>query len=251
MSLFISHGAPMLLLEQTPAHSFLQRLTSTLPNIDAVLVVSAHWQTPQVQVTAGEAHELIYDFSGFPDALYQFKWPVRGAPALARRVVGALKEGGIAASLNMNRGIDHGAWVPLSLMFPEAEVPVVQVSLPYPTDNQSVLRLGKVLSQFEHDNVLLIGSGSLTHNLGAIRMPVTQPEDPRVQLFREALEPVLLSQDRADLMRWDTLNLADFHHPTDEHFQPLLVAAAAPGRARKLHSSTEYSVLAMDAWAFD
>ena len=72
-----------------------------------------------------------------------------------------------------------------------------------------------------------------------------------MQLFREALEPVLLSQDRADLMRWDTLNLADFHHPTDEHFQPLLVAAAAPGRARKLHSSTEYSVLAMDAWAFD
>ena len=103
----------------------------------------------------------------------------------------------------------------------------------------------------DSDKVLLIGSGSLTHNLGAIRMPAMQPEDPRVSLFREALEPVLLSEGRADLMQWETLALADFHHPTDEHFQPLLVAAAAPGRARKLHSSTEYSVLAMDAWAFE
>lgn len=250
MSLFISHGAPTLLLDDTPAHRFLKALGRDLPRPKGIIFVSAHWESRDLRIGSGRHHALIRDFSGFPEALHTFAWPAQGDPALARAIQQRLGEAGFPALLDPKRGLDHGAWVPLALLDPNAQVPVVPVSLPVRFTGEALWWLGATLARFEAEGYLLIGSGSLTHNLRARASAWQAPVRPEVQPFLEAMNEALGAADRRELQQWQEFPGAHWHHPSPEHFLPLLIAAAAPGPAKRLHHSVEYGILAMDCWRF-
>ncbi|BES71818.1 class III extradiol ring-cleavage dioxygenase [Marinobacter nanhaiticus D15-8W] len=250
MSLFISHGAPTLLLNETPAHRFLKQLGGELPRPKAIIVISAHWESDQLQVDHTAQHDLIYDFRGFPKELYEFKWPVNGDPALAEKIQAHLAARGFQATLTSGRGLDHGAWVPLALLDSNAAIPIVPVSLPVDYDERALWALGKALSDFEREGYLLIGTGSLTHNLRALSPNWNAPSHPDVAPFVDGLKEILEGAERERIINWRALPYARNHHPSPEHFLPLLIAAAAPGKAQRLHQSIEYGALAMDCWSF-
>lgn len=250
MSLFISHGAPTLLLNETPAHQFLKRLGGELPRPKAIIVVSAHWESRQLLVDSAAKHDLIYDFRGFPRELYEFKWPAKGDPTLAERILTHLTALGFETKLTSGRGLDHGAWVPLALLDPTAAIPVVPVSLPAGYNDHALWDLGKALSDFEREGCLLVGTGSLTHNLRALSANWNAPANPDVAAFVDGLNEILESAEREQIINWRALPYAWHHHPSPEHFLPLLIAAAAQGKARRLHQSIEHGALAMDCWSF-
>ncbi|MGM0701601.1 MAG: DODA-type extradiol aromatic ring-opening family dioxygenase [Pseudomonadota bacterium] len=241
-SLFISHGSPMLALTETPAHEFLREFGQALAP-EAAVVVSAHWTTDRLAVSMSERPETIHDFGGFPRELFEIQYPAPGEPELAMRLARRLN------AVPQERGLDHGAWVPLSLMFPEAEVPVVSLSLPMSWSSAELVALGEKLATLRNENVLVIGSGSLTHNLGELQAPdAAMPA--WVGEFADWVHARLMEDDRAALLDWERAPQAKRNHPTPEHFQPLLVALGAGGRAERRHHSVEHGVLAMDVYAF-
>lgn len=241
-SLFISHGSPMLALNKTPAHAFLRELGKRL-SPKAVVVVSAHWESLSLKVSTSAKPETIHDFGGFPRALFECQYPAPGEPELAERLAELL------GAERVERGFDHGAWVPLSLMFPDAKVPVVSLSLPVRWSNQELVALGERLSALRGEGMLIIGSGSLTHNLYEI-MPQESPVPAWVDEFATWVSERLIANDREALLSWERAPYAQENHPTPEHFQPLLVAMGAGGDAKQLHHSVEHGVLAMDVYAF-
>lgn len=241
-SLFISHGSPMLALNKTPAHAFLRELGQQL-SPKAVVVVSAHWESLTLKVSRSAKPETIHDFGGFPRALFECQYPAPGEPELAERLAVLL------GAERVERGLDHGAWVPLSLMFPDANVPVVSLSLPVRWSNAELMTLGKHLSVLREEGVLVIGSGSLTHNLYEI-MPQESPMPAWVDTFATWVSDHLIDNDRQALLNWESAPNARENHPTPEHFQPLLVAMGAGGDATQLHHSVEHGVLAMDVYQF-
>lgn len=241
-SLFISHGSPMLALIPTPAHHFLRELGRTL-RPKAVVVVSAHWETEQLQVSRSAAPATIHDFGGFPDALFAVQYPAPGDPALARRLAQRL------GATEVERGLDHGAWVPLSLMYPDADIPVVSLSLPSRWSNTALMQLGEELADLRQENILVIGSGSLTHNLYEL-LPLESQMPEWVGHFAEWVETRLLANDRDALLHWQDAPQARRNHPTPEHFLPLLVAMGAGAQATQCHHSVEHGVLAMDVYRF-
>ncbi|GED23794.1 dioxygenase family protein [Halomonas halmophila] len=241
-SLFISHGSPMLALTHTPAHAYLRELGQQLTP-DAIVVVSAHWASQRLMISTSARPATIHDFGGFPQALFDCQYPASGHPILA---------GELARDLNatpVERGLDHGAWVPLSLMFPNADIPVVSVSLPWQWSNDELVALGKKLSAWRQANILVIGSGSLTHDLSAIA-PLEATAPPWVMAFSDWIHARLGANDRDALLHWQDGPHAIANHPTPEHFQPLLVAMGAGGQAERWHHSIEHGVLAMDLYAF-
>ncbi|QJQ97653.1 class III extradiol ring-cleavage dioxygenase [Halomonas sp. PGE1] len=241
-SLFISHGSPMLALTRTPAHDFLRGLGQRLQP-KAVVVVSAHWASRQLLVSTSAHPETIHDFGGFPRELFECQYPAPGEPELALRLARELN------AVPTERGLDHGAWVPLSLMFPQAEVPVVSLSLPVQWSNAELAALGERLAALRNENILVIGSGSLTHNL--YEMQARDAAMPAwVGEFADWVEARLAEDDREALLAWESAPKARENHPTPEHFQPLLVAMGAGGQAERLHHSVEHGVLAMDVYAF-
>ena len=241
-SLFISHGSPMLALNKTPAHAFLRELGRQL-SPKAVVVVSAHWESLTLKVSASAKPETIHDFGGFPRALFECQYPAPGDPDLAGRLAGLLGAEGV------ERGLDHGAWVPLSLMFPDADVPVVSLSLPVRWSNAELVALGEQIAALREEGILIIGSGSLTHNLYEI-MPQESPMPAWVDEFATWVSDRLIANDREALLNWENAPQAQKNHPTPEHFQPLLVAMGAGDGAKQLHHSVEHGVLAMDVYAF-
>lgn len=241
-SLFISHGSPMLALNKTPAHAFLRELGKRF-SPKAVVVVSAHWESPTLKISISAKPETIHDFGGFPQALFECQYPAPGEPVLAERLALLL------GAERVERGLDHGAWVPLSLMFPDADVPVVSLSLPTRWGNAELVTLGERLSTLREEGVLVIGSGSLTHNLYEI-MPQESPMPAWVDEFATWVNDRLIANDRQALLSWECAPKARENHPTPEHFQPLLVAMGAGGEASQLHHSVEHGVLAMDVYAF-
>lgn len=241
-SLFISHGSPMLALNKTPAHAFLRELGKQL-SPKAVVVVSAHWESLALKVSTSAKPETIHDFGGFPRELFECQYPAPGEPELAERLAELL------GAERVERGFDHGAWVPLSLMFPEANVPVVSVSLPVRWSNAELVTLGEHLSALREENILVIGSGSLTHNLYEI-LPQGSPMPAWVDEFAHWVNGRVTANDRAALLDWEHAPKARENHPTPEHFQPLLVAMGAGGKATQLHHSVEHGVLAMDVYQF-
>lgn len=241
-SLFISHGSPMLALNKTPAHTFLRELGRQL-SPKAVVVVSAHWESLALKVSTSAKPETIHDFGGFPRALFECQYPAPGEPELAERLAVLLD------AERVERGLDHGAWVPLSLMFPDANVPVVSLSLPVRWSNAELVTLGERLSALRQEGVLVIGSGSLTHNLYEI-MPQESPMPAWVDEFATWVNDRLIDNDPEALLSWERAPYAQENHPTPEHFQPLLVAMGAGGDAKQLHHSVEHGVLAMDVYRF-
>src|SRR3954471_16033260 len=183
-AIFVSHGAPTLPIEQSPAQQFISGLGSLLGKPTAILVVSAHWESGEAAISSAVRPETIYDFFGFPQELYRMVYPAPGAPELASSVSGLLKQKGIATQVHPARGLDHGAWVPLMLMYPEADIPVTQLSIQTPLGAAHQLAVGAALAPLREEGVLILASGSTTHNLGELRMAtIDAPPVPWVGAF--------------------------------------------------------------------
>ena len=251
-SLFISHGSPMFAVEPGLLGPNLSTLGRSLDDIAAVLVVSPHWQTRGVRVAATAAPETIHDFGGFPAALYQLQYPVPGAPALAEEALRLLTEAGFEARLDPQRGLDHGAWVPLRHLLPDASVPVFQVSMPHDLDAAGALRLGQALTPLRDRGVLVIGSGSLTHNLYEFRQHIRDPE--YAQEFADWVRDAVVARDVEALVDYRRrAPHAERAHPTEEHYLPLLVAlgaSAADEVSTRIPGGMTYGVLSMDSFGF-
>ena len=254
-SLFISHGAPTFALEPGLAGPRLTALGQALPRPQAVLVVSPHWMTPTPLVSTATWPETIHDFGGFDPALYQLGYAAPGHAGLAEHAVKCLREAGWAPQADVHRGLDHGAWVPLMHLFPKADVPVFQVSLPSQLDAPRAWALGQALAPLAEEGVLIIGSGSLTHNLYEFRG--ARPAEAYVLAFAAWVREAVEKGDRARLLRTlDDAPQAHRAHPTPEHFWPLLVAAGAsdtgsgPLPAAVIEGGVDYGMLSMDSYAF-
>ena len=252
--LFVSHGAPMLAVEPGLAGKRLAELGRELPRPDAIVIFSAHWMTrDEVSVTASAAPSTIHDFGGFPDALYQIQYPAPGAPALAAQIVDMLAAAGWKSGLNADRGLDHGAWVPLLYLAPEADIPVVQVSMPVSLDTRSAWQLGQALKPLRDMNVLIVASGSLTHNLYEFR-GATPHGAQYVKDFAAWTAKTLASGNLDQLLDYKQYApSAQRAHPTDEHYLPLFIALGAVGQdyaTRVLEGGVTYGVLAMDSYLF-
>lgn len=241
-SLFISHGSPMLALTPGPARDFLIALGQQYQP-DAIVLVSAHWTTRGLALSQSAQPETIHDFYGFPQQLYQQQYPAPGAPQLAAELATKL-----GATL-VDRGMDHGAWVPLSLLYPNADIPVLSLSLPLNWNNSELYALGQKLRYLKEKNVLVIGSGSLTHNLRALQ-PDGSATPGWVTAFRDWVAQKIAADDKGALLDWQQGPQALANHPTPEHFLPLLVAMGAGGKGQLLHHSVSHGILAMDCYAF-
>lgn len=255
-SFFISHGAPTFALEPGLAGPRLTALGRLLPRPQAVLVVSPHWMTPAPHVSTSAQPKTIHDFGGFGPAVYRIQYPARGHEVLAQRTVEQLTQAGWPAQPDARRGLDHGAWVPLMHLYPDADVPVFQVSLPSRLDAQGAWAFGQALAPLADEGVLIVGSGSLTHNLYEFR-GARAADEPYVQAFSAWVREAVEQGDRTRLLRTlDDAPDARRAHPTPEHFWPLLVAAGAadsgdgPPPAQVIEGGIAYGMLAMDAYAF-
>jgi 4,5-DOPA dioxygenase extradiol len=255
-TLFLSHGSPMHALEPGAAGAAWKAIAASLPRPRAVLIASAHWETPRPMLTGSARLETIHDFGGFPAPLYQVRYDAPGAPDVALAAATLLRERGFDPAIDAVRGIDHGAWVPLKWMYPDCDVPVVQVSMQTPLGAEHHLQVGEALAPLSEDGVLIVGSGHVTHNL---RDWFRHHADPRplayVQAFADWLSARLVENDREAVLAYrDRGPDAVRAHPTEEHFLPLLVAWGAAGprcRAACAHSSIDGAALSMDAYLFE
>ena len=254
-SLFVSHGSPMMALTDSPARDFLRGLGKKLGRPSAILVASAHWETQVPTLNAVARNETIHDFYGFPPALFAMRYEAPGAPALAEQAAALLVKAGLGGVIDRARGLDHGTWVPLSLMYPDADIPVLQVSIQSELGPVHHLKAGRALEPLREQNVLIMGSGSFTHNLSNLRRDAVDGAQPAdVVAFSDWFDDAIAGGRVKDLMHYRTLApYAVRQHPTDEHLLPLYVALGAGGeplKAERLHSSAMYSSLRMDAYAF-
>jgi 4,5-DOPA dioxygenase extradiol len=254
-TIFLSHGSPMLALTDSPARHFLAGLGGLLERPKAILVASAHWETARPAVNAMAVNETIHDFYGFPPALYQLTYPAPGAPDVASRVAELLGAAGIACDIDPARGLDHGAWVPLMLAWPEHDIPVLQLSVQSHLGPAYHLAVGQALAALPAEGVLVIGSGSFTHDLRRLRRDAPgTAESPDVTEFSAWMHTALIERRVDDLLNYRRLApFAAMEHPTEEHLLPIYVALGAAGEGapvQRLHTSTNYAVLRMDAYAF-
>ena len=255
-AIFVSHGSPTLPLERNAATDFLRQLGPSLGRPESILVVSAHWDTARPAVSAAEHPETIYDFYGFPPELYRLRYPAPGAPQLAKRAAGLLESGGLRTDIDPQRGLDHGAWTSLMLMYPAADIPVTQISIQSHLGPGHHVRVGEALRPLRDEGVLIFASGGATHNLGELRYQRGNPvPQPWVVEFNEWLASALLARRKEDLVAYrERAPQAVRNHPTDEHLIPVFAALGAgdPGGAtRRLHTSIESGVISMDAYRFD
>jgi 4,5-DOPA dioxygenase extradiol len=251
-AIFLSHGAPTLPLVDAPARDFLRGLGKSLGRPRAILVASAHWATPAPMISSGAHNQTIHDFSGFPPELYELRYEPPGAPEIATAAAALLNKAGLPTRLDPTRGLDHGAWVPLLLMYPKADIPVLQISIQPPLGPRHHLAVGRALAELRQQDVLIIGSGSFTHNLGRFRgAAVNAPAPPDVIAFADWFDAAIVAGRTADTLHYRALAPhAVEQHPTDEHLLPLFVAMGAGGKAERLHSSAMHAILRMDAYAF-
>lgn len=255
-TLFISHGAPTFALEPGRAGAALSALGQKLQRPAAVLVVSPHWSTRHPRVASSAAPKTLHDFGGFSPALYQLNYPAPGHPLLAARAVELLRAAAWSAEPDDRWGLDHGAWVPLLHLYPQANVPVFQVSLPVSLDGARAYALGQALAPLALEGVLIVGSGSLTHNLYDVRFdaPAAEVQAYAVE-FTAWIEQTLRQRDHARLQQVMTLAPhAERAHPSAEHLWPLLLAAGAAGvqaAATRIDGGITHGVLSMDAYRFD
>ena len=256
-SLFVSHGSPMIMLESSPARDFLTSFASTIAHPKAILVASAHFESDEPLLSVDAAPDMIYDFGGFPQPLFEMSYKAQGFLELAQKAGGLLGAAGIMAYGAQNRGFDHGTWVPLMLMYPEADIPVVQISVQPKLGSAHHIAMGRALAPLRDEGVLIIGSGSLTHNLyemmrlGRIKdAAMTAP----VAAFSNWIAEKVAAGDSNALGNYRLeAPFAKENHPTDEHFLPLPFAFGAGGgvAGQRVHQSVEYGVLAMDAYLFE
>lgn len=251
-SLFLPHGAPDLLLSTHVSKDFLGTLGSRVGRPAAILIVSAHWEAAQPTLTTAAAPETVHDFFGFPDALYRIRYPARTASDLVDWVDDLLADHGVSVARDPARGFDHGAWVPLSLAYPDADIPVVQLSLVRDGSAQQHFEIGRALAPLRDRDVLIVGSGSVTHNLRELG-PEGTPPPAWAAAFDDWVSSAVEAGDWDCLMQFPEAPATGRQaHPTPEHFLPFYVAAGAgmPERGTKLHRSFSHGSISMSAYAF-
>lgn len=251
--LFISHGAPTFAIEPGILGPKLNVLGSQLSAVKAVLVVSPHWQTRGVRVSIDATPETIHDFGGFPTKLYDLGYPAPGAPDVAAQAVQLLLDAGFTTATDKGRGLDHGAWVPLMHLLPQAQVPVFQVSMPYDLTAAQAVELGRTLAPLRAHGVLILASGSMTHNLGEFRSGVAAG-DRYVQEFANwVITAVRANAVHAVVHYRAEAPHAVRAHPSEEHFLPLLIAMGAQDideQATLIEGGIEHGMLSMDSFAW-
>jgi 4,5-DOPA dioxygenase extradiol len=252
-ALFVSHGAPTFALEPGLAGAQLNALGRALGRPAAIVIVSPHWTTRGVEISSSTHPSTVYDFGGFPEALYKLTYAAPGDPELALRIADLLTQAGIDSKLNSSQGFDHGVWVPLRYLYPDANVPVVQVSMPARLGSDEALALGRALAPLSEGGILVIGSGSLTHNLYEFRRGHADKAE-YARDFTMWIREAVLTDDQERMRRaLEVAPHADRAHPTPEHFLPLLVALGAAGRtlpATVLDGGIYHGVLAMESYVF-
>jgi aromatic ring-opening dioxygenase catalytic subunit (LigB family) len=261
-AIFLPHGGgPCFFMDWTwgPADTwkatlhFLEGFAATLPaQPNAMVVISGHWEEPSFTASAAASPKLIFDYSGFPEHTYQLTWPAPGDPELAARVADLLKRAGLAATITTARGFDHGVFVPLKVAFPQAQIPVVTLSLARSLNPALHLAAGRALSPLRDEGVLVVGSGMSFHNLRAYLRPETLA---RARAFdswlTHAIESPALERD-ALLANWREAPFSALAHPREEHLIPLMVAAGAGGDGPGTRAFTDEPMgAAISAYRFD
>ena len=251
--LFISHGAPTFAIEPGVLGPELQKLGQRMAGMRSVLVISPHWQTRNVKVMTTPEPETIHDFGGFSPELYRLRYPVAGQPEIAARAALLLQRAGLEVTLDNTRGLDHGAWVPLRHLFPDASTPVFQVSMPQDLDTRGAFDLGRALAPLRESGVLIVGSGSLTHNLYEFAARASTSAQYAEEFAQWVREAVIQKETERLLSYRSQAPHAERAHPTEEHFLPLLVALGAASDADDviaIDGGMTYGMLSMDSFAW-
>ncbi|RDS85539.1 DODA-type extradiol aromatic ring-opening family dioxygenase [Dyella psychrodurans] len=255
-SLYISHGSPMTALHPGKVGERLAALAPTLPRPKAIVIATAHWLAHAPTVGGSAQPETIHDFYGFPRELFEIRYPAPGAPAVAAKVMQLLERAELSPTLDAGHGLDHGAWVPLRLLYPQADIPVVPLSIQPNLGPAHQYAVGRALAPLREEGVLIIGSGSITHNLHDFRAGYSEErEAPYVRPFIGWVEQKLAAGDVDALLDYRRqAPFAERAHPTDEHFLPLYVALGAAGEhtnAQRIDAGVDLGFLAMDIYRFD
>lgn len=252
-ALFIAHGMPTLVLEQNEYTDFLRTLSGRLPKPKAVVIVSAHWESPVQRISGAVNHETIHDFFGFPGELYEIEYPAKGDISIAMHIRELLEQEGIGCELDDVRGLDHGAWSVLKLMYPQADIPVVSLSVHPRLVAEEQFRIGQILTPLRERGVLLIGSGGTVHHVQKLRWDSLGVHSWAIA-FDDWLAEKLETWDTEKLFRYDELApYARDAVPTPEHFVPLLIAMGAADSGKKaklLHRQYQYGSLSLSCWMF-
>jgi 4,5-DOPA dioxygenase extradiol len=247
---FVSHGAPDALLNAPDTVGRWREITLRIPQPSAILVVSAHWEGARATASSSVLPDTIHDFSGFPQELYRIQYPAPGAPELAAQVVELLA--GLNAGLDRGRGLDHGAWVPLSVMYPDANIPVLQLSLVAGGSAATHFEMGRMLAPLREQGVLILASGAITHNFSWLDRHYTSDQAPlaRAVQFADWVAEKLAAGDVSSLLEYRAAPWGAEAHPSAEHFMPLLVALGAAGGDMPVRYQPKftYGALAMDAY---
>lgn len=229
---YFSHGGGPLPILGDAGHKamvdFMRQLPSQLARPDAILVVSAHWEESAATLLGAQNPPMLYDYYGFPDQAYEITYPAPGSPELAGRIAGLLKRNNIPARIDPRRGFDHGLFIPLKLMYPQADIPSLQLSLLRGLDPAAHLALGKALRELMQENILVVGSGFSFHNMGAFSWQAINAPDPANDAFQDWLievcaGPIPQSEREQRLIEWEQAPSARYCHPREEHLLPLHV----------------------------
>ena len=254
--LFVPHGAPTFALQPGAAGAAMSALALTLGAPRAIVVLSPHWETAVPTVGTGTQLETIYDFGGFDPRLYEIRYPATGCPEAAQQVVAALQEHGFAVEQDAQRGLDHGAWIPLRQMFPDADIPVVPVSVQTHAGPEHAYRIGQALAALAQQNCLIVASGNVTHNLRdymAVRMAGGQTPE-YVQGFADWVHQHMVAHDVQSLLHYRQASPGGARaHPSEDHLLPLFTALGAAGpdaRPAAFFRGISDYVIAMDGYAF-
>lgn len=252
-SYFLAHGAPSIAIERNGYTDFLKELGAKAPKPEAIVLFSAHWEKTVQTVSAVDVYNTIYDFSGFQDELYQITYPAKGDRELCGQIEACFSKHGIQSVPDTERGLDHGAWVVLKLIYPNADIPVVALSVNPYLANQEQYQIGKALSELRERNMLIIGSGGTVHNLRKLSWRAEGVED-WAESFDNWLQEKLEAWDLDSLFQYERLApYAREAVPTNEHFIPLLIAMGAGDgnrQAKLLHRSYQYGNLSLSCWQF-
>jgi 4,5-DOPA dioxygenase extradiol len=255
-ALFVAHASPMLALEREGHARALSAFGERFPNPAGIAIVSAHWEAPgPIRVTAAPRPSLIYDFGGFPRPLYEMTYPAPGSPALAIEIVGMLGQAGIAAVPEQRRGWDHGVWIPLRLLYPDASVPVVEISLPVPREPELVAEVGKALAPLRDRGILLVGSGGIVHNLRLAQLDRKEgPADGWARRFDDWVREKVERRDLPGLASYrERAPYAERAVAESEHFDPLFFpfgAARPDDELEEVNRGFEHANLSLSSYAF-
>jgi 4,5-DOPA dioxygenase extradiol len=255
-SFYISHGSPMTALHPGKVGERLANIAADLPRPRAIVIATAHWLARQPSVGGATQPETVHDFYGFPRELYEIHYPAPGAPEVTAQVAQLLDQAGLAAAIDPHHGLDHGAWVPLRLLYPHADIPVVPLSVQPDLGPAHHYAVGRALAPLREQGVLVIGSGSITHNLHDLRAGFSESnEAPYVRPFIAWFEQKIQAGDVDALLDYRRqAPFAERAHPTDEHLLPLYVALGAAGEhfdGRRIDAGIDLGLLAMDCYRFD